>query len=717
MGQSKGFLGVRRHTLALRAGCQGLGLEVLVVQVMGELSLRGYLLIDPAGLTLTLLGRALDLKQFLVWWRERCPHDWVREWEILNEEDLLAEDLESTGVLDIQVVAGGETGSVVLPCAPDLGLTPELAFQLMDEGNPRQAYAPALSLGSGPRYSLMTKVPFLRMHATLADAARPCDCLLDGLDETAAPLVLARDFSTCAKCGPAWWLKVPPDPVRKRPDFEHLSLAIASGGIVAAKGIGGFYWLGDATSGGVVNRLREFKNNPFRPFVVMYATLEMAAADFVIDEASAALMKSSRRPAVKCFARAQETGRFGWVQGFDCRLAVRLAATPFEFMLSRVSGRPLMITSANDPGHGISLTAGEVPDHHGQHAVVDDALPVHNPVEDSVMQHLPQHGDQMLVRSRGWVPLPERLPAPLPFPVLALGDGKSGVLALGAGRDVTLSPPLGDLRQPGPSARAARWISRMLQWTGVLPDCIMLDETPADWERPLLQVFEDFPQQRLPRATALCHGLLTHESYEGDAAVVFVWDTEVEGPDAGVVFHGGRHNLRPVGATLMDGELVGFGQVLRRMARVLGLDELCGPTPSYANETMDLLYADGMKAIGGPLGLLVPQWMQRDDGLLIMAVDDVLADMAKQREEGASVARLALTGHWVMTIAGSALVEWLEKDTPVDFIGGAGAAFANSLIVDGFDGELVQPIHVPLRIPPGGGGVAWGQVAACLAQG
>ena len=55
--------------------------------------------------------------------------------------------------------------------------------------------------------------------------------------------------------------------------IEQTANLIKDGYIIALKGIGGFHIVCDATNDKVVNKLREIKNRPNKPFAVMFSSI------------------------------------------------------------------------------------------------------------------------------------------------------------------------------------------------------------------------------------------------------------------------------------------------------------------------------------------------------------------------------------------------------------------------------------------------------------
>ena len=117
--------------------------------------------------------------------------------------------------------------------------------------------------------------------------------------------------NACPTCGPrlSWRDRDGEgEPVRGATALECAAVAVASGQIVAMKGIGGYHLVVDATNEDAVAELRRRKARDHKPFAVMVATL--AAANQLCDlNAAATFIESIRCYSLPPRSRCKAVGR------------------------------------------------------------------------------------------------------------------------------------------------------------------------------------------------------------------------------------------------------------------------------------------------------------------------------------------------------------------------------------------------------------------------
>ena len=122
--------------------------------------------------------------------------------------------------------------------------------------------------------------------------------------------------------------------------------ALRAGRIIGVKGIGGYHLAVDATDATAVRELRRRKSRDDKPFAVMAADREAAAALVEVDDATVQQLTSLRRPIVLAPRRHGARWRMRWHLGLP-ELGVMLPYTPLHHLLLGGVGRPLVMTSGN----------------------------------------------------------------------------------------------------------------------------------------------------------------------------------------------------------------------------------------------------------------------------------------------------------------------------------------------------------------------------------
>ncbi|MGO9255037.1 MAG: carbamoyltransferase HypF, partial [Bryobacteraceae bacterium] len=217
---------------------------------------------------------------------------------------------------------------------------------------------------------------------------------------------------------------------------------LASGGIAAVKGIGGYHLACDARNPSAVAILRERKFRKEKPFAVMIRSLEMARSLAHLSGDAVRLLEHAARPIVLAPARVELTG----VAPDTPELGILLPYAPIHHLLF-AAGAPevLVMTSANRSSEPIAFRDEEA---HASLAGIADAFligerPIARRVDDSVAR-AGAFGPAILRRARGYAP---GAVATLPVrrPILALGADLKNSVALAVEGQVIVSQHIGDL--------------------------------------------------------------------------------------------------------------------------------------------------------------------------------------------------------------------------------------------------------------------------------
>ena len=215
-------------------------------------------------------------------------------------------------------------------------------------------------------------------------------------------------------------------------------------GVIAAKGIGGYHLICDASNERAVARLREIKQRDTKPFAVMFRDLEHLQVYTATEPMEERCLVSWRRPIVLLRQRSRLAS--GINPGMHT-LGCMLSYMPIHYDWFARTGIPaLVMTSGNLSDLPIAITpedaeaqlAGKVAIllHHNR--------PIHNRVDDSVLQVC--GGQPCLIRrSRGYVPEPFFTDTNVEG-IMAFGAEKVNTFALGKGETILQSQYIGDLK-------------------------------------------------------------------------------------------------------------------------------------------------------------------------------------------------------------------------------------------------------------------------------
>ena len=381
------------------------------------------------------------------------------------------------------VIAASERGDCAWHLPLDRGICDACIAELHDETHPdRFLHLLNGCAQCGPRYSALQRLPFDREHTSLSDFAL-CDTCRAAYQDP-SDRRCHEQLISCRCCGPAYRLLDSADATTI--DDPHALLArlvtiLNQGGIVAIKGVGGFHVCCDAIQTDAVQRLRQLKQRPRKPFAVM-GSIDQLQRWVTLSASARQQLESTARPIViaplNTGASDMVTREIldGIAPGLN-RLGVMLPYTGLQILLLERLGRPLVMTSCNHAGEPLMYRDQPVYSWLSElGAMVTHDREILQPVEDTVIQMIKVGGEerpQLLRLGRGMAPRVINITNSTEniggCAVLAMGGELKNSLALagGGGQPVVMSPYLGDLYQAEQNQRYRDFVPRFLQ----LLDC------------------------------------------------------------------------------------------------------------------------------------------------------------------------------------------------------------------------------------------------------
>ncbi len=350
------------------------------------------------------------------------------------------------------VIAPSAAGAVSVGIVPDMATCPACRAEIADPAARRFGYAFTNCTDCGPRFSIVTGLPYDRPRTTMA-AFKLCPACQAEYENPADRRFHAQPIA-CPDCGPhLTWVSLSEDSPVPVDDAACIALAadwLTAGRIVAIKGIGGFHIACDATSEPTVRELRRRKHRPTKPLALMVADLSAAQALCQVSPDEAKALTDPSAPIVLLRRRADDPLAPAVAPG-QSRIGVMLAYAPLHHLLLAHLPGPLVMTSANRASAPqIFRDADARP---GLEGIVDALLghtrPIARRLEDAVVE-VSAGRPRVLRRGRGQAPRPLDWPADFAAapPVLALGGDLKSAACLSHGRKALLTHHLGDLDTP-----------------------------------------------------------------------------------------------------------------------------------------------------------------------------------------------------------------------------------------------------------------------------
>lgn len=472
---------VVRHRVTVRGTVQGVGFRPFVQRLARELGLSGFVRLGPDGVVAEAEGTAARVAAF-------CRLIGTQPPPLADVRELTEESIPPTGAPGFAIAPSGTDGAGRTAIPPDTAACEECRRECADPGNRRYRHPFNACTHCGPRFTLTTGLPYDRSATSMA-AFPLCPPCAREYQDPAGRRFRAQPVA-CPDCGPRLRLTTASrdgggsaGPTTTGEDaLAGAGALLASGAVLAVKGLGGYHLACAADDAGAVRSLRARKERGSKPFAVMCADLDAVRRIAHPTAPEEAALTDRRRPIVLLRARAGGGLAEEVCQGSPY-VGAMLPYTPLHDLLL-AAHRPgpgvLVMTSANRSGEPI-VTDDEVA--RTALAGIADAWLWHDraivsPCEDSVVRVRPDGSQLVLRRSRGYVPRPLPLPRAV-LPALAVGGDLKNTLCLGAGHDAWLSGHLGDLGSLAAEEAAQRAGDRLRALTGVAPRLLVADRHPG----------------------------------------------------------------------------------------------------------------------------------------------------------------------------------------------------------------------------------------------
>ncbi len=327
--------------------------------------------------------------------------------------------------------------------SPDVSVCDDCMAEVREPGDRRHAYPFTNCTQCGPRYTIVSGIPYDRALTSMKHFEM-CPACSGEYHDPGSRRFHAQP-NACPDCGPRLTLAGPDGKTIPGPDPVAGAVSLLqSGRVVAIKGLGGFHLAVDAQNEQAVARLRRRKHREEKPLAVMSPGLAEVLQYAAPSPEEEALLSSIQRPIVLVPMRDPHPLAPSVAPG-NRYFGVMLPYTPLHHLLLSHGFTALVMTSANLTEEPICIRNEEA---FSRLAEIADAFLVHDRdiyqrCDDSVVRSVSGR-PRVLRRSRGYAPAPVFLKSPVP-PVLACGAGLKNTFCLAEGHNAFPSQHIGDL--------------------------------------------------------------------------------------------------------------------------------------------------------------------------------------------------------------------------------------------------------------------------------
>ena len=458
---------INRLRIEVEGIVQGVGFRPFIFRLAATHGISGWVKNTSGGVIIEAEGEAAAVSSFLNDISAEAP-------PLAVITDLRSSEIDNFGDKDF-VILKSEAGENRAQISPDCDVCDDCLRELYDPNDRRYLYPFINCTNCGPRYSIITGVPYDRPFTTMSVFPMCEECRREYEDP------MDRRFHAqpvaCPVCGPHLEMldgdggKIEGDPL------ETAVRVLKEGGIIAVKGIGGYHLAVDACNDEAVRELRRRKQRDEKPFALMSPDLEAIASFARFDQMEKRLLSGPERPIV-LLPKLEGNPIAPLVAPANGYFGVMLPGAPLHHLLLRNNFTALIMTSGNISDEPIVYRDEEARERLS--GIADMFLShnreIHTRSDDSVIRVF-QGNPLFLRRSRGYVPRSIRLPATQRC-VLALGAELKTAICLTREDRAFLSQHIGDLKNAATLQSLEETVSHLERILEIRPEVVAHDLHP-----------------------------------------------------------------------------------------------------------------------------------------------------------------------------------------------------------------------------------------------
>lgn len=451
--------------------------------------------------------------------------------------------------------------------SPDIATCPDCARELFDKNNRRYLHPFINCTQCGPRLTILDSMPYDREKTSMAGFPM-CEACSDEYSDINSRRYHAQPVC-CNDCGPELYTLVGGTSGTGRHEGAYGAAAlletravIRNGGIAAIKGIGGFHLCCDAGSEAAVQRLRQLKARPMKPFAVMMRDLEVVGRECRLEPEMEPLLTGSQKPIIliprrhdsvesaeldsniqeeiKTNSQIRHRLRIAAsVAPNNPNLGVMLPYTPVHMLLfdypdDETISDILVMTSGNPSGAPICMNDEEALKYLSPMCdiILSNSRDIRIRADDTVMAFY-RSKPYMIRRSRGYSPLPIVAKRESSYEALGIGGELKNAFCLGDKGLFYPSPYIGDMADMRSVRALEAATTRMERLLEIQPDIIVGDMHPGYNTSEMARVIaerEGVPVMEVQHHHAHMVSCMAENEYEGTALGV-TFDGTGYGPD------------------------------------------------------------------------------------------------------------------------------------------------------------------------------------------
>jgi len=523
---------------------QGVGFRPHVWRLAHQLNLHGEVFNNSNGVIIILQGLPDNIESFLEQLPTSAPPASRLE-TIQVTEITSAEPYE-----DFVISTSQRHWQRSVPISPDLDVCQNCLRELFDPHNRRYLYPFINCTNCGPRFTIITDVPYDRSNTTMRSFKMCPECQQE-YDNPVNRRFHAQP-NACPVCGPQITLTDGKKIYGKSGTseqnealFKEIAEIFSTGKIIALKSIGGYHLACDARNELAVCRLRQRKYREDKPFAVMFPNLTMVYDFCEVSPEEVELLTSLPHPIV-LLTKIREHDLTPSVAPNNHFLGVMLPYTPLHHLIMHYFPQPLVMTSGNLSDEPIAFEDDDALQRLKNIAdffVIHDR-PIHLRCDDSVYRIFSKQ-PYPIRRARGYTPDQISVPVKFDNPVLACGPEQKNTFALAKDQRVILSQHIGDMKNYPVYQAFVKNIAHFEKIFGIYPSIIAYDLHPEYLSTKYAQEIYHSPDGNIVQKIGVQH----HHAH----AVSCMAENGIQEPVIGIILDGTGYGTD---GTIWGGEIL-----------------------------------------------------------------------------------------------------------------------------------------------------------------
>lgn len=467
---------LKSYKISFSGQVQGVGFRPYVYNLAHAFNLKGTVLNNVDGVLIFASGEQQNIMSFYKYLIEFPP-------PISKIKTSSIIEIENLKFKDFKIIPSTKNGQLNLPLTPDFAICNDCKKDIKNPDNKRFNYPFTTCVNCGPRWAITQTFPFERSNTSIDEFRMCAKCKVEYNSPNTRRF--HSQTNTCTTCGIQLKLTTNLGKIIKTKQsdlFKKIAVLLSEGAIIAIKNTSGYLLCCNAENPTIVQKLRDKKHRPNKPFAVLYPSLEFLQKEITLNTAQLKSLTSVELP-INIVSLKNYKGKLALKQVAPNlnQLGVMLPYSGILQLLANELSFPIVATSGNIHGSPIISTnkyafekLRNVADYFLQHN-----LKIEHPQDDSVVKFSTKFRQEVLFRrSRGYAPNYLNTIINSTEKILALGADLKSSIAFYPNKNLYVSQYLGNLENFDVYNRFVSTAHSFIKIFEQQPEIILVDKHP-----------------------------------------------------------------------------------------------------------------------------------------------------------------------------------------------------------------------------------------------